>query len=218
MKSLAAFVFAGFLLAVPAAAQHPGGSHAGGGHASGGGHAGSIGSGYRAGGGYTGPVSGRGGYGGGYYGGRTVIIPYAYPVYGSGYYGYPGYGYTDPGYGYSAPPPETMGYDSGGQPAPPPDANGIPEQVPQPDNGSLRIYQAPAPTPQEQAVSEGRYYLIAYKDHSVYTALAYWMENGALNYVTPQNAHNQISLDLLDLDLTKQMNARRGLAFNIINR
>lgn len=67
-------------------------------------------------------------------------------------------------------------------------------------------------------MSEGRYYLIAYKDHSVYTALAYWMENGALNYVTPQSAHNQVSLDLLDLDLTKQLNARRGLSFNLISR
>ena len=92
-----------------------------------------------------------------------------------------------------------------GQPGPPPDGNG------------LQIYQAPAPTPQEQAMNEGRYYLIAYKDHSIYTALAYWMENGALNYVTPQNAHNQVSLDLLDLDLTKQLNARRGQAFNIVN-
>jgi len=44
------------------------------------------------------------------------------------------------------------------------------------------------------------------------------MENGVLNYVTPQNVHNQVSLDLLDLDLTKQLNTRRGLAFNIVNR
>ena len=67
-------------------------------------------------------------------------------------------------------------------------------------------------------MAEGRYYLIAYKDHSVYTALAFWMENGVLNYVTPQNVHNQISLNLLDLDLTRQLNSRRGLAFNIVNR
>jgi hypothetical protein len=92
--------------------------------------------------------------------------------------------------------------------------------VPQPDDGALQVYQAPThtATPEELAMSEGRYYLIAYKDHSVYTALAYWMENGALNYVTPQSAHNQVSLDLLDLDLTKQLNARRGLPFNLISR
>jgi hypothetical protein len=95
----------------------------------------------------------------------------------------------------------------GGQPAPPPS-----------EDDALRIYQAPAPSPQETAMAEGRYYLIAYKDHSVYTALAFWMENGALNYVTPQNSHNQVSLDRLDIDLTKQLNSRRGLAFNIVNR
>jgi hypothetical protein len=94
----------------------------------------------------------------------------------------------------------------GGQPMPPPDGN------------TMQMYQAPAPSPQEAAITDGRYYLIAYKDHSVYTALAYWMENGALHYVTPQNAHNQVSLDLLDLDLTRQLNSRRGLAFNIIPR
>ncbi len=93
-----------------------------------------------------------------------------------------------------------------------------PGQVPPPANSGLQIYQAPAPTPQDQAMTESRYYLIAYKDHSIYTALAYWMENGVLNYVTPQNAHNQVSLDLLDLDLTKQLNARRGLGFNLVNR
>jgi hypothetical protein len=92
------------------------------------------------------------------------------------------------------------------------------EPVPQPDNSGLYQAPAPVPTPQEQAMADGRYYLIAYKDHSIYTALAYWMENGALNYVTPQNAHNQVSLDLLDLDFTKQLNARRGQAFNIVNR
>lgn len=91
-----------------------------------------------------------------------------------------------------------------GQPQPPPA-----------EGSGLQIYEAPAPSPQEQAVAEGRYYLIAYKDHSVYTALAYWMENRVLNYVTPQNAHNQVTLDLLDLELTKQLNARRGLAFNL---
>ena len=121
------------------------------------------------------------------------------------------------GYGYSAPPPAPApeqpamnynpDYGSGdGQPLPPPD----PE--------TIHMYQAPAPSPQEAAIQDGRYYLIAYKDHSVYTALAYWMENGSLNYVTPQNAHNQVSLNLVDMDLTKTLNARRGYAFNIVNR
>ena len=160
---------------------------------------------------------GYGGYGGGY--GRS-FIPYVAPAYGYGYYapsayGYgSGYGNGDSAYGYApqAPPPgQIMDFvPEDAQPAPPP----------APDDPSLQVYQSPAPvqTPQDAAISEGRYYLIAYKDHSVYTALAFWMENGALNYVTPQNVHNQISLDLLDMDLTKTLNARRGLSFNIVNQ
>ncbi len=214
MKLLAAFIFSASLLVFTAAAQH--GSHSGGGHVSGGGghSSGSIG-------GHGGYVYG-GGYGGSYNRGRAVVVPYVYPAFGYGYYAAPGYGYGsgDPGYGYAAPPPpdNSMDYGPGGQPAPPPDVNQYQEPVPQPDNSGLQIYQSQTPSPEEQAMNEGRYYLIAYKDHSVYTALAYWMENGVLNYVTPQSAHNQISLSLVDLDLTKQLNARRGLAFNIINR
>ena len=85
---------------------------------------------------------------------------------------------------------------------------------PEADSG-VHVIQSPAPTPQDWAMSEGHYYLIAYKDHSVYTALAYWMEGGALHYVTPTNVHNQVTLDLLDLETTKRLNAGRGLGFNI---
>jgi hypothetical protein len=213
MKPLV-LVFSALLAVSTAVAQHGGGGHSGGGHSGGGGsghsggggHSGSPGGGFHGGGGYHGSVGARGGYGGGGYYGGAVAIPYVFPSYG--YTPSYGSGYNDPGYSYAPPPPEQpMDYGpGGGQPEPPPSED------------SLRVYQAPAPSPQEAAMSEGRYYLIAYKDHSVYTALAYWMENGALNYVTPQNAHNQVTLDLLDVDLTKQLNTRRGMAFNIVYR
>lgn len=220
MKSLAALIFSGLLMTATLPAQHSGSGHSGGGHSGG----------YHGGGGRTGSVSGRGGYGGysGLGGGYLTpfVGPALYPSLGYGFYPTPAYGsdYVDPnnGPGYSsgyaplAQPdaPPAYGYGPGdGQPLPPP-----PDGQPPPPDDSLRIYQAPAPTPQEQAMNEGRYYLIAYKDHSVYTALAFWMENGVLNYVTPQNVHNQVSLDLLDMDLTKTLNSRRGLAFNIVNR
>ena len=214
---------------------YSGGGHYGGG---GGGHYGGSG-GHYGGGGYHG---GYGGYTYGRYGYRGAPY-YSYPYYsyipsfGFGYGSvYPG-SVSDYGYGYSggyaepAPPP-----DYSASYAPPPAqqppviinqtfVNGMPAGSAQPDPqggqpadpnivGETRTYQSPAPTPQEWAMSEGHYYLIAYKDHSVYTALAYWMEGGALHYVTPQNVHNQVSLDLLDLELTKKLNAGRGLSFN----
>jgi hypothetical protein len=59
------------------------------------------------------------------------------------------------------------------------------------------------------------YYLIAYKDHSVYAVLAYWLEGNTLNYVTVQNTHNQASLNLIDLDLTKTLNQARSIPFSL---
>jgi hypothetical protein len=63
-----------------------------------------------------------------------------------------------------------------------------------------------------------KYYLIAYKDHVVYSALAYWVEDKTLHYVTLQNTHNQASLDLIDLDLTKTLNQARDVPFSIPGR
>ena len=59
------------------------------------------------------------------------------------------------------------------------------------------------------------YYLIAYKDHSVYAVLAYWLEDKTLHYVTTHNVHNQASLDLIDLDLTKSLNQARDVPFTL---
>jgi hypothetical protein len=59
------------------------------------------------------------------------------------------------------------------------------------------------------------YYLIAYKNHAVYTAIAYWVEDKTLHYVTTQNTHNQASLDLIDLTLTKSLNQHNDVPFSI---
>jgi hypothetical protein len=59
------------------------------------------------------------------------------------------------------------------------------------------------------------YYLIAYKDHSIYSALAYWIEGDTLHYVTTQNTHNQASLTLIDVDQTYKLNTDRSVPFSI---
>ncbi len=210
--------------ALPAAAQHGGRSSALGGslaprgamsHPLGGftGSGASVG----ANRGYRGAVSGayRGSYG---------YSPYGYSFYVPGYFDYLD---SDPywdsyygasAYGYGAPAPAASYSVAPGLPvapqqpviinqffgaqAPPPQSNG-----PQPSENP-QTSGAPIGSPQN-------YYLIAYKNHAVYSALAYWVEDKTLHYVTTQNTHNQASLDLIDLSLTKTLNQSNDVPFSI---
>jgi hypothetical protein len=80
--------------------------------------------------------------------------------------------------------------------------------APEANNTNTQAPGDPIGTPQN-------YYLIAYKNHAVYTAIAYWVEDKTLHYVTTQNTHNQASLDLIDLALTKSLNQRNDVPFSI---
>jgi hypothetical protein len=83
---------------------------------------------------------------------------------------------------------------------------------------SSTIYQPSMERQQEQqeaAAPAPKYYLLAFKDHSVYTALAYWVEDKTLHYVTTQNTHNQASLDLVDVPFTEQLNRDRDVPFTL---
>jgi hypothetical protein len=44
------------------------------------------------------------------------------------------------------------------------------------------------------------------------------VEDKTLNYVTAGNTHNQASLDLIDMDLTKTLNQARGVPFSIAGK
>lgn len=63
-----------------------------------------------------------------------------------------------------------------------------------------------------------KYYLIAYKDRTVYTALAYWIEGNILHYVTTQNTHNQASMELIDLEQTTKLNADKNVPFTLTGK
>jgi hypothetical protein len=165
---------------------------------------------------------GRGnGYGYGYRYGRSngnaggYVYAYPYPVYvGGGYYdpaaaGYAGY--VDPSAAAAeqqpvppSPPASpiiiNVGVPGPAAPPPPPAAQAPPEQSAQPqeDNG-------PEPT----------HYLIALKDHTIYAALAYWVEGNTLHYFTSGNVHNQVSLALVDRDLTERLNHETGVQINL---
>jgi hypothetical protein len=94
-----------------------------------------------------------------------------------------------------------------------------PPATPEPVTGSFyQPYSQREPQAQAEAdaaPAANKYYLLAFKDHSVYSALAYWVEDKTLHYVTPQNTHNQASLDLVDVDFTKRLNQDRAVPFSI---
>lgn len=146
-------------------------------------------------------------HGGG--GAGVPFAPYAYPVYVGG--------------GYSEPPAQQQPnivviYP---QQQPPVVINqmlGGPAQAPDTSETSagVQAYQAPArETASNPAVDTSSYYLIAFKDNSIYSALAYWIDGDTLHYVTAGNNHNQVSLSLVDRPLTERLNRERrvGIQF-----
>jgi len=147
---------------------------------------------------------------------RGSVAAYGYPVFVGG-------GYYDQG-GYGAQQQQQPNITIINNPPPPAAApvvvinQNFASPTPQiGDEGSTEtthIFQ-PAPPRREadiaydqSATAAPHYFLIAYKDHSVYSALAYWVEDKTMHYVTPQQTHNQASLDLIDMDFTKKLNQR----------
>jgi hypothetical protein len=87
-------------------------------------------------------------------------------------------------------------------------------------NDGIRIYedrprQYGPPPGQAANGEEKKSYLIAFKDHTIYAAFTYWMEGETLHYVTTHGTHNQVSLDLVDRELTDRLNRERGVDFTI---
>jgi hypothetical protein len=166
----------------------------------------------------------------------TVIVPY--PVYYGGYYG-GAYGY---GNGYD---PSAAGYAPGGagyvddgsqngsgvpsvvinQNFVPPQANPQVREYTgdqtQPDQSGLKLYQAPPSHPYADAQAQRAYsdqptiYLIAFRDHTIVQALGYWMQGSTLHYVSAEQTLNQVSIDLVDRDLSQRLNDERGLDFRL---
>jgi len=146
---------------------------------------------------------------------------YPYPVYVGGY-GYGGYGYGSgyydnsyagqPGYGpeqqqpnvivvYPPQQPPVIVNQSG--PGDPQYATRV-----QPQN----LMYPPAPqAAQAEEPAETSHYLIAFKDHSIYSAVAYWVDGDTLHYFTTPTTHNQASVSLVDRELTDRLNKESGV-------
>ena len=84
---------------------------------------------------------------------------------------------------------------------------------------------APLPEPAPQTANPGDsvantndqqvMFLIAMKDHTIYPAIAYWVEGDTLNYITVQGAKNSVSLGLVDREFSKQINSERKVEFGL---
>jgi endonuclease YncB( thermonuclease family) len=77
--------------------------------------------------------------------------------------------------------------------------------------GTVPAYQPPL----EEQPPEPAHYLIAFKDHTVYSVVAYWVDGDTLHYFTAGNTHNQVSLSLIDRDLTARLNRDAGVEVNL---
>ena len=151
---------------------------------------------------YTGAPSGFGrhhhrqGYAG--FGGYTL-----YPTFGP-----LGDSYDQPAYDQPAGPPE--------QPATNPpvviNQNFGPASQPGEERPPIQSYSAPS-APRPEPSEDQPMFFIGLTDNSVYTAVAYWVEGGTLNYITPQGRHNQVSLSLIDRETTARLN--RGSKFQL---
>jgi len=167
----------------------------------------------------------RGGYGGygGYYG--SYYSPYFYSGYGLGY-GY-GYGYS-PWY-------DDYGYSSSSYPAysypvyqPSPNVNVVyapPAQAQAPTtvyverpNSLTREYDQygqQSNRPMAATDSASPLYLIAFRDHTIRAAAAYWVEGDTLHYITQEHEQKQAALGTVDRDLSGQLNRERRVAFSL---
>jgi hypothetical protein len=79
-----------------------------------------------------------------------------------------------------------------------------------PAPGPPSMYQ---PEPTEQPSNDQSsidHFLIALKDHTVYSVVAYWVDGDTLHYFTAGNVHNQVSLSLVDHALTARLNRESG--------
>ena len=157
--------------------------------------------------------------GAGIYGFATYVPGY-WDLLGDPVVGGP-YSYTWPAYGtLSPPPPPGVAVPPGppGAASPTPviinNYYGYPPPVAEPGQGQPQG----AARPGDPLIQPQNYYLIVYKDRSIHTALAYWTEGGTLHYVTTDNAHNQVSLDLVDVAASTKLNSDHNVPFSVAGK
>jgi hypothetical protein len=96
-------------------------------------------------------------------------------------------------------------------------ANPVVRQYVPDAGGGIQLYQPQPPQqtaqPPDNGSPDSPTFLIALKDHTIYAAVGYWVEGQTLHYITGGNTHNQVSLDLVDRELSARLNGERGVDF-----
>ncbi len=142
---------------------------------------------------------------------NAVVVPYAVPVYADGFYDNP---YLQD----SVPPPAPIQQQPNIVVVYPPMQSGVMAPSPGNDNAAS---SGPADTARQQparaeeAPPEPQHYLIAFKDHTIYAAVAFWVDGDTLHYFTSGNTHNQVSLSLVDKALTERLNKESGIEMRL---
>ena len=74
----------------------------------------------------------------------------------------------------------------------------------------------PAPAAEGTASPYGpsNLYLIAFKGGSVESAVAYWYEDGKVNYVSPDHTIHAVAVSQLDTKISQRINKERGVDFH----
>jgi hypothetical protein len=143
---------------------------------------------------------------------RTTGL-YAYPVYIGGYYTTPYISQTDPAASAPAQPNVTV--------VMPPQQAVTPVIINNyfsgaaPGNPAMNQDQAQPAADEAAPATEPAHYLIAFQDHTIYAATAYWVDGDTLHYLTAGNVHNQVSLSLVDRPFTERLNKEAGVEVNL---
>lgn len=148
--------------------------------------------------------------------GRTVVVPYAVPVFMGGGYGYGYYPQQEPASNVTVVVPQ--------QPVPNVVVNTYTSEKPaaSPDESNVRVYEGPSATQSEPASSvrsimdeKPTIYLVVLKDGTIRQAMGYWLKGDQVYYVTPQSVIEHVPANTVDVEQSVEFNKERNLDFDL---
>lgn len=195
----------------------------------GGGVRGGYGSAWRGYGGYGGRGRGgwgRGGWGRGWYGRGwrgygffgLSYWPYYWPYYGGFGYGWDGDPYYSGYYNSASYAPPAYSYAPAASQSPVVVINEQPQYDYAPPSRPVREYndeERTEPPAQSSTPYRPTVYKIAFTDHRIVSALAYWVKDRQIHYVTLDHAMHEAPVSSVDRRFSDQLNRDQGVPFQL---